>query len=184
MKWHGFVEFVKTEGFRAAEGQALHPQGRARIRTTTRAPAHLHNEGTRLARGFSRPKCLLGFSFGKTAVVAGGRNFLPSSPLSPALVFFLRVKKKKTKPPRTSPPSPYSPGLGDPLCDGGAGRGDSAGAAELGNPMAQEGRDSLVFAALVRFLGRPQATRFRQTPQRANLFRGPKRKSPFYVTAL
>lgn len=150
MKWHGFVEFVKTEGFRAAEGQALHPRGRARIRTTTRAPAHLCNEGTRLAHGYSQPKCLLGFCFGKTAVVAGGRNFLPSSPLSPALVFFLRVKKKKPKPPRTSPASPYSPGLGDPLCDGGAGRGDNApgaGAAELGNPMAQEGRGQPSFCS-------------------------------------
>lgn len=44
--------------------------------------------------------------------------------------------------------------------------------------------DSLGFVAFVRFLGQPQAGQWRSVPKSANLFLGPKRISPFYVTAL
>lgn len=104
---------------------------------------------------------------------------LPSSPLSPALAFFLRVKKTTIP----EPPLPLRTARGwGSQCDGGAGRGDSApraGVAELGNPMARKGRDSLVFVALVRFLGQPQAGQFRSTPKRANLVPGTKAHKPF-----
>lgn len=99
-------------------------------------------------------------------------SFLPSASIL--------SKGKKNPRPCCMPPLPLHPAWGWGS-HSGARHGEKdprASVAELGTWMAQKGRASLVFVAV---LGQLQAGQLRSLPKSTNLFWGPKHISPFYV---